>query len=104
MTTAVQTKPELKVKVDPHAPAKRVFTDENIQRLACYLYQRWQDEKEYEDFGNYKKAIAFALVNHHATLVRMTQRPFAFVFETTSRLRYQITVTAKHYKIKQVQK
>lgn len=42
----------------------------------CYLYERWQDEKEYENIEDYKKNLQELLVSH--TIIRMTKRPFGF--------------------------
>ena len=44
----------------------------------CYLYGRWQDEREYEDFAEYRKA-AQEVIPYPIT---MTKRPFAIYFST----------------------
>lgn len=43
-----------------------------------YLYVRWQDEREYEDFADYADAMRKALGADH-TFVRATKRPFGMV-------------------------
>jgi hypothetical protein len=42
-----------------------------------YLYGRWQDEKEYEDWDNYKTAIVEAFSGFEITKIRKS--PFEFV-------------------------
>ena len=43
-----------------------------------YLYERWQDEKEYEDFNDYV-TIMMKYMPEGATLVKGTKRPFGVV-------------------------
>lgn len=40
-----------------------------------YLYARWQDEKEYEDFADYIAHMTKKMPDG-ATLTKMTKRPF----------------------------
>jgi len=51
---------------------------EYVDGFLGYLYDRWQDEKEYEDFKEYadvmKKKVGDAFV-------RATKRPFGFVMK-----------------------
>ena len=42
-----------------------------------HLYDRWQDEKEYEDFKDYKES--FSKVTG-LKIVKMTSRPFKVIF------------------------
>ncbi len=44
-----------------------------------YLYDRWQDEKEYEDFNDYKVAMEKKLPSDFK-FVTMTQKPFKVRF------------------------
>ena len=46
--------------------------------LISYLYGRWQDEKEYEDFGDYAKAIQIEV---GSIFVKATKRPFGFIVD-----------------------
>lgn len=43
-----------------------------------YLYERWQDEKEYEDFNDYVKGM-MNYMPEGATLIKGTKRPFGVV-------------------------
>jgi hypothetical protein len=49
--------------------------DDNMERL-CYLYERWQDEKEYEDWAEYA-AVMSGMFGE--LFVRATKRPFGCV-------------------------
>lgn len=44
-----------------------------------YLHERWQDEKEYEDFNEYVKAMMKSMPEG-ATLVKGHKRPFGVTF------------------------
>jgi hypothetical protein len=44
-----------------------------------YLYDRWQDEKEYEDFSDYQTAIKKNLPKG-AEFISMTKKPFCVKF------------------------
>ncbi len=59
-----------------------------------YLYDRWQDEKEYEDFEDYKKAVA-KLTGWE--VVRATKRPFSFFVKLPDRPEaiYELNMTAR---------
>lgn len=43
-----------------------------------YLYERWQDEKEYEDFNDYVTSMMQSMPKG-ATLVKGTKRPFGVI-------------------------
>lgn len=47
----------------------------------CYLffnlYERWQDEKQYEDIKDYLKRVQ----QDYANAYKVTKRPFAFFFK-----------------------
>lgn len=55
------------------------------------LYERWQDEHEYEDFADYKTAMANALPEG-ATLTKMTKRPFRVEYTQADGVRKWIAV------------
>ena len=50
---------------------------EQIATVLGNLYGRWQDEREYEDFADYKRAMEKTLNGMGYTLVKMTKSPFA---------------------------
>ena len=43
------------------------------------LYERWQDEKDYEDFNEYVAAMMKSMPNE-AKLIKGTKRPFGVIF------------------------
>ncbi|MCP4599267.1 MAG: hypothetical protein GY847_01800 [Proteobacteria bacterium] len=58
-----------------------------------YLFDRWQDEKEYEDFSEYIKMAKKALPDD-CTFVSMKKRPFRIYFSDTTR-EYYLNVTSR---------
>ena len=52
-----------------------VLNDSNAIRQFDYLYWRWQDEKQYEDFNDYVGAM-MKYMPSGATLVKGSKRPF----------------------------
>jgi hypothetical protein len=57
------------------------FFDEVYETLSD-LYGRWQDEKEYEDIEDYRAPFVEVAKKHGVRIVKMTKRPFGFVFST----------------------
>ena len=58
-----------------------------------YLYDRWQDEKEYEDWADYAAQMKKMFGN---MFVKATQRPFGVVIKIDGRLRQaKITVNSR---------
>lgn len=51
------------------------MTNDKYADFLCYLWARWQDEKEYEDINDYLKAIQIRIPG----AFKMTKRPFGFV-------------------------
>jgi len=71
--------------------------DHNVNALAEFfgrLYDRWQDEKEYEDFADYREAFDRSLVWRNGKLVKMTASPFRVEF-TSGDFRFDMKATAK---------
>lgn len=68
----VPTSREVCSKIDAMFFANSVLLDE--------LYQRWQDEREYEDWKDYEKRMA-KMPGAGFTFKRATKRPFGFEFE-----------------------
>ncbi len=76
------------------AQARKIF--EELENTMTNLYCRWQDEKEYEDFEDYKKIIADKLIPYDAKFLSMSKRPFAVKFQL-SNATYEIKVSATQY-------
>jgi hypothetical protein len=54
-----------------------ITSSDSINKME-YLFDRWQDEKEYEDWADYENAIR----DHWGdpdTFVKATKRPFGFI-------------------------
>ena len=66
----------------------------NEADLLCYLFDRWQDEHEYEEWKVYEKAMKELVLKHHqdATFIKATEDPFGAVF-TLDNWKIQIHAT-----------
>jgi len=51
----------------------------SVAPTIAYLYERWNDEREYEDFASYADALRAATIDGFKFL-RATKRPFGFTF------------------------
>lgn len=59
---------------------KPLATKKNMKYLD-YLYGRWLDEQEYEDFADYSKAMQKMATDANITFVKAQKRPFGFVVD-----------------------
>jgi hypothetical protein len=68
---------KLRARIDAPEPAPLSPTHALADRLS-YLYGRWLDEREYEDFADYEAAAAKAVAEFlpGATFVSLKRRPF----------------------------
>ena len=73
-----------------------------VQSKLEYLYDRWQDEKEYEDFSEYKETLEKAFTEQGATVTKVTKSPFAAHFTASDGLRYIAKVTSRNISITKV--
>lgn len=89
-----------KGEADPSDPvAVRIdqFVRTNGDRMG-YLYDRWADEHEYEDWREYTTEMK-KLLPADFTFLKATQSPFGFQFcFNGSDARYRITITASKIK------
>ena len=63
---------------------KSILNNENFQDMIFNLYDRWQDEHEYEDIKDYAKPlenIVSRIIGKDIKLT-MTKRPFGFKFRS----------------------
>lgn len=68
-----------------------------MEKHFCYLYSRWQDEKEYEDFDEYKTSMKKTLEPHtDAEFLSMTSRPFAMLVKVKG-YTWKIFATSRQY-------
>lgn len=62
-----------------HSIITNIFNDDKFQTTMWNLFDRWEDEKEYEDINDYACVVKkFFNINDKA--IRMTKRPFGFKF------------------------
>ena len=57
-----------------------ILNDENVIRKFSYLYDRWEDEKEYEDFSDFVEAMMKSMPKE-ATLIEGSEMPFGVKFK-----------------------
>ena len=69
-----------------------MMTVKDLADYFGYLRERWKDEKEYEDFADYREAFTKNLPQG-AKFVSMTQSPFAACF-TFGGFQYKMKATA----------
>lgn len=67
-----------------------------VQERMSYLYWRWQDEKEYEDFADYAAEMK-KLLPADFTFIKGTKRPFGFTFSIGTDAVYFINVKNRSY-------
>lgn len=72
------------------------MTQEQLQKLAeffGYLYGRWQDEREYEDFAEYRVALMKKLDG--AVVTSFTKSPFRATWVETDGTRRYMQANSK---------
>jgi hypothetical protein len=80
-------------------PKAELFYEKSIG-LMENLYNRWQDEREYEDFNDYVKPLQPIAAECGVEIVSMKKRPFSVVF-TSDGKKFAAVVTSKttHFEI-----
>jgi len=66
------------------------------EKTFIYLYERWQDEKEYEDIKDYQKPLDTLATKCGIVITKMNKRPFGCHFTVSGRT-FVIKMTAKSY-------
>lgn len=69
--------PEIKTK-------GTIFFNKAVNRLQ-YLYSRWLDEREYEDFADYIEAARKLCEGYGAEFIRLGKRPFRMDYKIGDR-------------------
>ena len=72
--------------------AEQVFA--HTRKTLSYLYDRWQDEQEYEDWDDYKTVIKKSVTEFPVVVTQVTKRPFGFRFSVNERS-FKIFVTSR---------
>ena len=81
-----------------------VFGKEVFNAVAdslAYLYARWQDEKEYEDFEEYKNE-AKKILPTNCEFKKMTKNPFELIFiyeNVEHHIRVNSRVVSSYYRM-----
>ncbi|RLI48952.1 MAG: hypothetical protein DRP09_21050 [Candidatus Thorarchaeota archaeon] len=74
---------------------------ENMEKTLVYLYCRWQDEKEYEDWQDYvdimKKDLKEKAGVSNVFFVKASKRPFGLTFDFEG---WQITLSVNSTSIR----
>lgn len=70
------------------AEAKKVPVPQKLMDQYADLWGRWQDEKEYEDFDDYKKFMGAMVEEAGGKLLTMTQRPWRLEFKIQGYRKY----------------
>lgn len=65
------------------------------------LYNRWQDEKEYEDWADYIKYVKGVCQDWEAQYVSLKKRPFSLIFIIDNN-KQEIRVTKKRITLREI--
>ena len=74
---------------------------EQLEEKMVNLYSRWLDERNYEDIRDYSVHFENDVQAIGGTFVRMTSRPFGFVY-TLEGVSYQIAIAKDTYTYKRI--
>ncbi len=64
-----------------------------------YLYDRWQDERQYEDIRDYGARVVPHVEAEGGRFLAMSKRPFGFTFEVDGST-YSATINERNYVLK----
>jgi hypothetical protein len=68
----------------PTTPEALAFCDKAFKMMA-YLYERWADEKDYEDLNEYLEPLRPVAVETGVELLAMTKRPFGVKYRVAGK-------------------
>jgi len=83
--------------MNPTTPADLLRINQMFDKVAPTLDSlaaRWQDESEYEDINEYGEAIQ-KLLPEGLTFIKMSKRPFGFLFSLGTSARYAAICNAR---------
>lgn len=72
---------------------KRQQVAEAISGHMGYLWSRWQDEREYEDFADYVDSAKKAIEENGAVFEKLTKRPFRVTYRVDGVLCFMRTTS-----------
>lgn len=76
------------------------FFHDSVEKFG-YLYNRWQDEMEYEDINDYQLPLNPIARKFGVTILKMNKKPFGCDFTVDGKT-YKITVSATHMKCRRI--
>jgi hypothetical protein len=76
------------------------FFNESIDKFG-YLYNRWQDEMEYEDIKDYQLPLNPIAKKFGVTILKMNKRPFGCDFTVDGKT-YKIAVSATRMQYRRI--
>lgn len=83
----------------PSTKANEFFTA--VADTCVWLYERWLDEKDYEDINDYLPVVAKVADEFGVSIVKMTKRPFGFHFRVDGRT-FAMTVNTRTISYKRI--
>ena len=66
-----------------------------------YLYERWQDEKDYEDIKDYQKPLNSIADAAGVVITKMNKRPFGCNFTVDGKT-FVVKLTAREYRYQRI--
>ena len=76
-----------------------VINNDKVFNTFANLWERWQDEKDYEDINDYAKVLAGSITKNTSfqpTNVTATKRPFGIKFTTQDGEKYHVFCKMKN--------
>jgi len=73
---------------------REINSNHDLEKAMIYLFARWQDEKEYEDFKEYEKIMAKEIEKVGVKFVKGSKRPFGVIFQIQN-LNFLFYMTSK---------
>lgn len=75
---------------------------QKAQDTVMNLYDRWQDEKKYEDIKDYQKPLDSIAKKTKVTILKMTKAPFGCHFTIEDGRVYALTLNSTSYQYKRI--
>ena len=87
-------------EVERKEAASKLFHD--IQNIVTNLFERWMDEKEYENIDDYSIHLKKEVEKIGGIFIKMNKKPFGFIYKLSDAT-YQIYMkTAGQYGYKRI--
>ena len=86
--------------LDQPSPQALAFFNQ-AEKTLSYLYERWQDEKEYEDIKDYQKPLNSIAETAGVVITKMNKRPFGCNFTVDGKT-FVLKMTARQYSYQRI--